>query len=60
LSCVYTQFHNYSDEISRIKEKLKTDRCTGLQPSVSKKSKGEENEKDSEGNESCSEMKRKA
>lgn len=50
-----------SDEISKIKKKLKSDRDTGLQSSVSKKSKDEENEEeDSEGNESRSEMRRKA
>lgn len=53
------QFLNYSDEVSKIKKKLKTDRDTGLQPSVSKKSKDEENE-DSEGNEGHSEMRRRA
>jgi hypothetical protein len=55
------QFLNCSDEVSKIKKKLKTDRDSGLQPSVSKKSKVEENEEeDSEGNEGRIEMRRRA
>lgn len=54
------QFLNYSDEVSKIKKKLKTDKDTGLQPSVSKKSKDEENEEeDSEESEGHSEMRQR-
>ncbi|PNF14301.1 Peptidyl-prolyl cis-trans isomerase CWC27-like protein [Cryptotermes secundus] len=53
--------HRESDEVSKIKKKLKTDRDTGLQPSVSKKSQDEEREKEvSEGNKGHSEMRRRA
>jgi hypothetical protein len=61
LSFIQTQFISYSDEISKIKKKLKGDRDNGVQSSVSKKPKDDENEaEDSEGNESRSEMRRKA
>jgi hypothetical protein len=52
----------YSDETSRVKQKLQSGRVSSvLQPSLSKRPKGDENEEeDSGGDESNSEMRRKA